>query len=699
MAQSAQTDESTDVPMIEEHVETGLDALLSGYKTSYIPGGMQTPDVLDEHFEIYTDRPLPEFSHPYAGAFEANDSANPARQLYAMVCNPELPYRAHELPEVGSSNTSIMLPLASGTVRCSHLNESRLVLFFERPNGTRLSQILAQQPRMHESRVLALILEPLCNALLLLRERKIHHGNIRPDAIFVGESFLLGECFSAPAGTLADPLYEPIERLMADPLGHGPANEKTDVYAIGMLAFEAMFGLEKIRALPRAEFIERVLRVGTYNVFSNGYNFPDSFEDFFRGIFNDNPLERWGLDQLAQFISGKRFNMIAPSPPKDASRPFVLGQEQIFGRRLLAHLLHRNWREVTRDIRILKIDRWCETSLHRPELGERIERALRNAGPGASERQVGDMMARVFTVLDPTGPLRTKSVSVCPDGIPLLVAAMAQDKGPERSQLLGMIEADLANYWAEQLDTNRTPEMSKLVWRLKRVRPYLESKALGFGLERLIYELNPSMCCQSPLVKEYHITRMDELLSTLDVLSKSLAPDTSLVDRHIAAFIAAKLDINKEIRLLDITSIPALAQNQELIMMQLLARAQQKFPKLKLVGLATWCGMRVEKMIDEIHNRVIRKRQKLLLKRLASSGYIREVMSSIVNRDVVLRDTDGFAHALALYDINIRRIEYLQNPLILEYKSRKTGGKLAVTISYLALAVMSYNALVSLLGI
>lgn len=699
MAQPAQTTEPTDIPMIEEHVETGLDALLAGYRPSYVPGGA-TPDVLDEHFELYGDRPLPEFSHPYADAFEASDNANPARLLYAMVCNPDLPYRKYEAQEVpgGGTNSSILLPQASGTLRCSHVGESRRVLFFERPSGTRLSQVLAQQSRLHESRVLNLILEPLCTALLQMRERKLYHGNIRPDAIFVGDSFLLDECLSAPAGTLADPLYEPIERFMADPLAHGPANEKTDVYAVGILAFEAMFGLDKIRALPRTEFIERVLRVGTYNVFSNGHNFPDSFEDFFRGIFNDNPQERWSLDQLAQFIGGKRFNMIAPSPPKDASRPFTFGQEQIFSRRLLANLLHRNWREVTRDIRSLKIERWCETGLNRPELGERIERALRNAGPSASERQVNDMMARVFSVLDPTGPIRSKSLSVCPDGIPLMLASMAQDKGPERTQLLTMIETDIASFWVDQADSTRTPELSQLIWRLKRIKPYLDSKALGFGLERLLYELNPSMCCQSPLLKEYHITTMDEALSTLDVLSKNLAPETSIVDRHIAAFIAAKLDITKEIRLNDITSIPALAENQELIMLQLMARAQQKY-KLKLVGLATWGAMRVEKMIDEIHNRVIRKRQKLLLKRLASSGSLREVLSSIVNRDVVLRDTDGFAHALALYDINLRRIEYLQNPLILEYKSRKMGGKLAVTFSYIALTVMGYNALVSLLGI
>ncbi len=702
MADPAQTapEPTDDLPMIEEHIDTGLEALLSGYRPTYAPGANNSPDLFEEHFEIHADRPLPEFSHPYADAFEASDSANPARQLYALVCTPDLPYRALEVADIASiSNTNIILPLVAGTVYCSHLGESRQVLFFERPAGTRLSEIYSAKTRLHDSKVISLILEPICNALLLMRERKLHHGNIRPDAVFVGESFMLGECFSAPAGTLAEYFYEPVERIMADTLGHGEANEKTDVYALGILAFEALFGLDKLRVLSRAEFIDRVLRLGTYNVFSNGHNFPDSFEDFFRGVFNDNPAERWGLDQLVQFIGGKRFNMIAPTQSKDASRPFLFGQENIFSRRLLASLLHRNWRDVVRDIRTLKLERWCETSLHRPELGERIERALRNAGPHASERQVIDMMMRIVTVLDPVGPLRTKSLSVRPDGIPTMLASLAQEKGPERSQILLMLETDICAFWVEQLETARTPELSQLIWRIKRVKPYLESRSLGFGLERVLYELNPSLCCQSPILKAYHVTSIEEALLTMDVLAKNMAPDSSMVDRHIAAFIAAKLDFTREIRLNDLTNIPSLAENQELIMMQLLARAQQKVPRMKLVGLATWGGMRIEKMIDEIHNRVIRKRQKLQLKKLASSGSLREVLSSIVNREVITRDTDGFAHALALYDINTRRIEYLQNPLILEYKSRKTGGKMGVFVSFMALAIMAYDAMISIFGI
>ena len=241
--------------------------------------------------------------------------------------------------------------------------------------------------------------------------------------------------------------------------------------------------------------------------------------------------------------------------------------------------------------------------------------------------------------------------------------------------------------------------MSNTVWRLQRTRPYLKSKALGFGLERTLYELNLSLCCQSPLVKQYHVMTSLDMLKTLDALAPTLGPDTNLVDRHIAAFIACKIDMGKEIRINDLSSVPILADNQELLMLKLLAKAQQKHTRLRLVGLCTWAAMRVEKLIDQIHNRIIRKRLKLQLKKYAQTGNLFEVMGAIINSDVSFHDQDGFAKAIALHQINQDRIDRLKNEEILEYRAKKAGGKMAMIISYTALTITCYITLTNMFGI
>jgi hypothetical protein len=700
MANAARIDDIMP-PLIEEQVDTGLRELLDNYRPSYSPGGA-IADELDERFVLRASEPLAQFNHSFAKAYAATDKTATSRPVYAMVCEPEFPHRLQAVTDAsGFSHPHLSQPLGFGTVRCSHLNESRFVIFFERPQGTPLSALVASQTRLHESKVISSVLGPACKALIALREHKVHHGNIRPEGFFIGESSILGECYSAPAGTIAHFLYEPSERLMADPLGRGDANEKADVYALGVLAFEMMFGLEKLKTIPREEIISRTLSKGSYQLFANNRDFPAGIQDFFRGTLTDNITERWSLDQVAQFIGGKRFNMIAPTAPKDAARPFAFMNENIMSRRQLAHMLHRNWREATKDIAALNLDRWCETSLHRPELVEHMERALRiGSERNATERQISDMMTRVLAILDPYGPLRARTLSVRPDGMGLMLVTLADTQEPELNQLMGMIDTDVSTFWSEQLPI-KTPEVSQAIFRLQRIKPYLnmKSRSLGFGIERALYELNPSLSCQSPLVKSYHVTTVPELLSTLDVLAKSRSGDTTMIDRHIAGFIGAKIDLRKPIRLSDLTSITSLHNDQELLMLNILAKAQQKHAGLKLVGLAAWSGMHVEKMLGEVHNRVIRKQQKLKLKRRAAAGSLKDVLACVLNRDVGDRDNDGFIHAMALHEINYKRVQFLKHPLILEYKSRKLGGQMALTVSYVVLTFMLMRVVSQVFGV
>lgn len=691
--------DTMEVPMIEEQVETGLSELLRAYTPNYVPGGDKKDDLL-KRFTLYPNRALPEFDHAYAKGYEAQDDFNHSRRVYALVLDPLVPYRHQAITELNGFICPTMVPLlGAGTVNCSHLGEARQVLFFERPSGPKLSEVIKNQTRLHEHQVVDFVMNPVGKALLAMRDKNIHHGNICPNTVFVGDDPKLGECASAPCGTQGHYLYEPIERMMCDPLGHGEASEKTDMYALGILAYELMYGLEKFKSIPREDFIKRVMQTGTHAVFAGTREFPDQFQDFFRGVLNDNPAERWGLDQLAQWLNGKRFNMIAPQPPKDATRPFTFATENFLSRRVLANAFHRNWREAVKDARVAKLDRWCEAGLHRPELAEAMERALRIGGDTPTEKQNSDMMARVICLLDPVGPLRSLSLSLRPDAIGIMLADIIRHEGTELPQLLNFIEADLGSFWAEQSEANKSLDMANTIFRLQKVRAFLKRPMLGFGLERVLYELNPALSCQSPLVKRYHVMTALDMLKTLDALAPQLSPDTRFDDAHIAAFIAAKIDMGKAVRMDELSIIPALMNNPELIAMRILARAQGKYKKLELVGLCAWAAQRIEKMIDEIHNRVIRRRLKLQLKGLANTGNLNEVLGIIINPSIIQRDYNGFTHAIALHEINYKRIEVLNNPLLLEYKAKKTGGRMAMMISYTALVIVSFLTLTDSLGI
>ncbi len=58
--------------------------------------------------------------------------------------------------------------------------------------------------------------------------------------------------------------------------------------------------------------------------------------------------------------------------------------------------------------------------------------------------------------------------------------------------------------------------------KLERLRSIIRNAGLGFGIERMLYDLNPDMPCQSPLFAQWHVATLPALLKQLDRLAPAL---------------------------------------------------------------------------------------------------------------------------------------------------------------------------------
>jgi hypothetical protein len=692
MARQTYSDsESSARPMIEEHVDTGLKELLAGYRSNFTTGSGQN-DMLTERYSILVNQPIAELNHDLARAYQAQDSQQAERACYALVLENHMPYRLKMADTLSAiNNQHLQMVLGAGTVRLSHLGEARHVVFLEKPPIQRLSEFKKLLPVIHEHTVIDRILTPISTVLRVLKEKELVHGNINMETVYFNDAVVVGECLSSPCSYFQNFMYEPLERLMADQLCKGVGDAKTDVYASGVLAFQLIYGTEHLKGISRDDFIRAALNVGTYHLLANNRELSDNMADFFRGVLNDNRNERWDIDQFSAWLGGKRYNMIVPPAPKEAVRPLEFVGQQFYNRRALGNAFHKNWRTTLKELRAMRLDRWFEMSMHRPELADRVERVMRIGGEASADKTNDDMLCRLICILDPVGPIRTAQLSMRPEGMGIILAdCMYRGQPPETQQLLDAIEMDIPNYWAYLTEDAKPGYLSHMLWKLQRVRPYIKMRAMGFGLERVLYELNPNMTCLSPLVRAHHVMNLQEMLKTLDTIAYQCGPDTSFLDRHLIAFTACKLDMGKEAKLHDLASIPSLASNQELIALRILARAQQKYEKLALVGLATWAAMRIEKMLDQMHNRTMRKKLKLKLKGAAATGYLWGVLNVIINRDVANKDFEGFGRALLLHQRNQKNIDQLRNPTIIGRYAQDLGGRVAMMIAYVILLVSSY---------
>lgn len=684
----------TDVAEIEQEspYRKTLQEFLGNYKPIYadVPEDI---DTLSGRFKILTQNPLPELGHELAYAYAARDNLNEDKDLYALVLDGSMPYRTKAVELLANiSHPNLQVVLGHGNIPLSIDKKRHQVIFLERPTGAKLSSILQTGQRMHEHQVIDRVLNPALRALLQLKEKELGHGSLNPDKIYVGETTIIAEAFSSPYGYFQDYLYEPLERVMAHHFARGTGDERNDVYALAVIAFEMLYSIDSLRKLGQEDFISQALKIGTYHLFSQNVELSDNMSDFFRGAMSDNIEERWTLEQFQQWLGGKRYNMIVPPTPKDASRPINFIGVDYFSKRALAHTFHKNWRTTLKELWELKVDRWLEMSMHRPDLADQVERILRQGGKNGTPQNNADVLTRLISVLDPLGPIRTQNLSLRPEGIGLLLANLFRQGFPNETQELAyLIEQDVPNYWAYLTESHKSHELSQILWKVQRVKSYAKIKGMGFGIERLLYEFNDTLPCQAEMLKGYNAQSFQDILQALDTLAPRLAKTHSFVDRHLAAFIACKLDIGKEIRIQDVTIIPDLVTNPELVVMRLLGRAQQKVGgKARYIGLSAWAALRVEEMLDCIHNRSIRKKLKSRLKSAAASGNINEVLGVLINREAIVQDQDGFHRALAQYTRNYKMMQDLKNTKRTQKLAQLLGSRLSSAIGYIILIASFY---------
>lgn len=681
--------------MIEEQFDSGLNKLLDGYTIKH-PLDALPLDTLDDRFTISPTQALSQFDSGLGRAFAATDNLRPKQPMLALICSNQFGYRQKAIDALLKlSHPNLMNLAGAGKVRLSTHGEHRMVLFFERPQGTKLSEILKQGGRMGEHKVIDNIITPIHEILTQMVAAGITHTRINPENIYVaGEQVILGECVSEPCGYSQPYMFEPIERLLADSHGKGEGNEESDIYALAMVAYVTMYNIAKFQALDESLFRQLSLTNGTYHLLANNIDFSETFQDFFRGTLCDNISDRWNLLELGQWIGGKRFNLIVPPTPREATRPLTFNEQEYYSTRMLAQNFFNSWRSATKAIRDLKVDKWLEMSVHKADMAENASRAIRSTGGEHSinEKQNEELVSRIAIVLDPQGPIRHHELAVHVDGLgPKLCEIIAAGDSGQTQVFTEMIDLDLPNFWSDVTHIEKSQEASTLIWKLQRVRLYMKVETLGFGIERTLYELNPAMPCQSKLLLPYHCSNLQDLLEALDSLSKTKAKNTSFVDRHIAAFAAAKADITKEVKSTEVAKMAGLAENPELTCLRILAIAQFKAGKSRHTGLATWAAMRMEEMIQQnVHNRVLRRQLKGMLKVAAQTGRIEDVLLIILKKDIADGDTFGYQRAVAIYQHNQERIQSLKNPKMIGKHSRDLGKRLSTFLAYSILAITCY---------
>jgi hypothetical protein len=625
-------------------------------------GGGKPPVQLGERFEIYPDRPLPELRSPNAAGFVAVDRDRPTASVFGLVCDPELLPRHDLLTALhGLRAEALLMPHDWGVVDWPATGRRNFAIIFDRPTGGRVVQSLTQaiEP-MHEDELVHTVLPPLVAALRELFAAGFTHRAIRPTNLFwrdaAHRALVFGDCVSAPPAALQPAACETIESAMAMPTGRGNGTSSEDLYALGVTIIFLLLGRSPVASLTDEQILAEKIGRGSYYALLRGERLTGAIVEALRGLLTDDPRERWSLSDLEMWLEGRRLSPKQPALVKRAARPFEFAGHSFFTARGLAYAFSRDPASAARTLKAPDFEIWMQRSLCDEERSKMLGAALAEGHDVGLTGHDERLVARVCVALDPLAPIRYKGFAAAIDGFGTALVAAFRGRGSVQ-QIAEATGGRLPQFWFSAQSGGLKPELVPILKSFERLRLHLEDRRPGFGIERILYEMNPKLHCLSPVIEADYVEDAGDVLPALERVSLKRPDDDFQVDRHLAAFIAARYRASGSDWYDALHSVDA--SQRVLGALYLLARLQSFKGPAAVPALAKRLGRQLPMVVDRYHNRSRRKRLKAELPKVVAKGNLGDILSFIDNSNDRVRDIQGFQQAQRDYAAIDRELDLL----------------------------------------
>ncbi len=628
------------------------------------------PSILHGRYDIHPAKPLADLDCPSARAFEVDDRMEPLHKLFALICIPGMPVRWEEIEDIVEQDIPFNLPLIGyGNVDWPLLGQKCLALIYERPLGGRVSTALGDphMPDFKKIDIVREVVEAGMNGLRQLAFRDMTHRSVRPDNLFFmdeeQEEVVLGSFVTSPPGFDQPLAFETIPRSMAYEGGRGAGIIDDDLYAFGAtMAFLAQ-RQNPVKGLGREQLILSKISESSFQTLVGKSLITSSLLDPMRGLMQDDPELRWGFEELELWSSGRRVSPTQSHPPNRSPRPFKFGDFDHVTARTLAYSMSLRPESAMKMIKDDTLLHWVSRGLEDKELSAAIEAAVEVTKAKAEEKPGEDdlLLTKVLLLMDPLGPIHYKSIALMPDsfggslGVELL-------RGGGIKTLAEAIVAEAPQIWFDLQDGGSATQFTDME-AFQQLRVHLQKAGPGYGVERCLYETNPGYPCQSPLIKSDNIIEIDELIPALNAAEKNVDTKKNPVDRHIAAFIGARHQVNVDRELGEIADPDKTIQI--LGSLRLLAHLQERLKSGPQHGLSKWLGSLMGPVIKIYQSRKTRKAIEAEIPRIVRTGDLDELLGLMDDPETKLRDEAGYADAIEEFSTaeeEIVKIEFDTGP-------------------------------------
>lgn len=651
------------------------------------PGGEAVIEIGDRYV-VHLGERRPDVQIGMASAVRVSDRKVPNDPLFARICPLEISPRVAAMTALkGVTDTNFMRPLDWLTFTHPVERKPVIAIIFRKPIPELLAPVGADTFEALPTDVVnRTVLGSLCLALGVVAQRGITHRAIRPDNIYWdGDSrnhVILGECVSHAPAMLQPAVFESTEVALTPPLARGAGSPRDDFYALGTTLLALATGRIPMAGKSDKQIIEEKLQRGSYSAMMDGQQPPLGLRELLRGLLADNPDDRWGFEEIEQWLGGGQRSTVREIRSGSADRPFDFAGGSYKNCRLLASAFGDNRKKAEKTIYASGFHSWLKRGFAESNLATSIAQVLALGFEGAaSENNAARKLARVCMALDRFGPIRFDGLCTMPAGLgALLLKAFVENDKPQIDLIGRAITEGVINDWYDaQSNADRIDYVNEIK-EFQQVAQLAKHQGPGYGLERCLYSLCPNVPCLSPIFQGRTIAHIRDLLPALEEIVEREGELPVLVDNHLAAFIAGHIKTNIDRQLIALEGAFGDTLAVKLRMLSILARVQDKHGPEELPALSQWFAGELQPVIDRFNSKSTREKLQGRIKALGVSGNLVELANCLASESAQKSDEDGRSKAASEFAAASREISQLESREF-EESAQRLGWKIAVGIS------------------